>query len=402
MCFILTEPMPPAETLAQPSSTVTAKTRHFGRGHLVPLDGLRGVAILAVMASHLFAVDYQMQAFPVRLIGQILFWGLWGVDLFFVLSGFLITGILVDSLNSPHYFRNFYMRRVLRIFPLYYGVLLLLFALTPVMNIHWHGLQVPLLLYLQNSIRYLPRTDGMGKISLNHLWSLAVEEQFYLLWPLLVFLARTLGKVRTLALAGCASALVFRLLLTLLWQDGFSTHFNMLARCDALLLGGVLALLYRSTGWSVTLRWSRPLFFGTAGFLVLSLVEGSLVPFQSPLWTNALRSSIVALACGGLLVWSLRPGWFSRVCSGRVLRAFGKYSYGLYILHMIFLPLLSGFFRPLLLRLTGSKLIAVVGSAGVIVVMTSAAAWLSFHLYEKHFLRLKRFFEYDQPLHEPS
>jgi peptidoglycan/LPS O-acetylase OafA/YrhL len=379
-----------------PHAAGEPRTRHLGSGHLVPLDGLRGLAILAVMASHLFAVNYEVQARPVQIAGELLYWGQWGVDLFFVLSGFLITGILVDSLGQSHFFRTFYMRRVLRIFPLYYGVLFLLFALTPVLNIHWHGLRLPLLLYLQNGWRLQPLTELMGRnISLNHLWSLAIEEQFYLMWPLLVFMARTPRRVLIVAASGCVLALCFRLTLWGVWHNGFTTHFNVFARADALLLGGVLALIYRSGRWATVLRWCRPVFLAAALVLLISLLESGRLPFRSPFWAFAVRYSFVAIASGALLAWSLRAGVFSRMCSARVLRFFGKYSYGLYVLHMTFLPLLTRLIRPALFSLTGSKGVAVIGTALLVVAISSAAAWLSFQLYEKRFLRLKRYFEYE-------
>ncbi len=383
------------------SSGGEARSRHLGRGHLVPLDGLRGIAILAVMLSHLFAVNYEAQRLPMRLIGEIFFWGLWGVDLFFVLSGFLITGILVDSLNRPHFFRNFYMRRVLRIFPLYYGVLFLLFALTGVLHIHWHGLQLPLLLYLQNGWRTQPLTELMGvNISLNHLWSLAIEEQFYILWPLLIFLSRTPRRILWVALAGCALALAFRLTLWGVWHNGFTTHFNMFARSDTLLLGALLALAYRSSYWGALQRASRPVFVGTALLLIVSVAGANLWPFRSPFWPFAVHYSFVAVAAGALLTWSLRLGSFSRLCSSRFLRFFGKYSYGLYVLHMTFLPLLTRTIHSYFLALTGSKAIAVAGNAVCVIAISCAAAWISFHGYEKRFLRLKRYFEYQPQTQE--
>jgi peptidoglycan/LPS O-acetylase OafA/YrhL len=383
------------KTSAQPPPVGEAKTRHFGRGHLIPLDGLRGLAILAVMASHLFAVNYETASPPLRLVGRVFYWGIWGVDLFFVLSGFLITGILVDSLEGPNYFRNFYMRRVLRIFPLYYGILCLLFALTSVLAIQWHGLQVPLLLYLQNGWRLQPLTELLGRnISLNHLWSLAIEEQFYLVWPFAVFVARTPRRIMAVAITGCVLALCFRLTLWGVWRNGFTTHFNVFARGDALLLGAVLALLYRSDRWPNILRWSRPAFLALAALLIGSLVASGTWLFRSLYWPYAVHYSFVAMASGALLAWSLRAGVFSRLCSSHILRFFGKYSYGLYVLHMTFLPLLTRTIRPFLLHLCGNKAVAVVGTAILVVAISSGAAWLSFHLYEKRFLRLKRYFEY--------
>jgi peptidoglycan/LPS O-acetylase OafA/YrhL len=124
--------------------------RPAGRGHLLPLDGVRGLAILMVMGSHAFESNYEKGSRAIRWIGGILHYGNVGVDLFFVLSGFLITGILYDSLKDDGYFRKFYARRVLRIFPLYYGVLVVCFLLTRPLPLHWGAMGWLLVLYLQN------------------------------------------------------------------------------------------------------------------------------------------------------------------------------------------------------------------------------------------------------------
>src|SRR5271156_4679340 len=114
---------------------------------------------------------------------------LWsGVTLFFALSGFLITGILFDTLGSKRYFRTFFGRRVLRIFPLYYGVLLVLLLLTRPLHMDWHGQAYRLWTYTTN----IPFTHDWEEnpspyVNLIHFWSLAVEEQFYLIWPLVIF-----------------------------------------------------------------------------------------------------------------------------------------------------------------------------------------------------------------------
>lgn len=375
------------------------RTRHFGTGHLVPLDGLRGIAILAVMASHLFAVNYAGSSAPVRVLGRIFYYGWMGVDLFFVLSGFLITGILVDSREGAGYFRNFYMRRVLRIFPLYYGVLFLLLALTPVLGIQWHGIFVPLLLYLQNFQEFNRYTFSLSPdISLNHMWSLAIEEQFYLLWPLLVYVARTRRRVLVLALCLSAVALGLRVLLMAVWGNAYAAHHSMFARADSLLLGAALAMLFRDREmWPRVLRWAPWAFAGCAGLVLLSLGAGGVRVFASQYWVFCLRFSVVAVASAGLLAWSLRPGVVASVFSVRVLRFFGKYSYGLYVLHMTFLPLLSRVGRAALFALYPSKAFAVAGTAALVLLLSCAAAWLSFQLYEKPFLRLKRFFDYSAP-----
>lgn len=371
------------------------RTRHFGGGHLVPLDGVRGLAILAVMCSHLFAVNFAGSSLGIRLLGQVFYYGWMGVDLFFVLSGFLITGILLDSREDPGYFRKFYMRRVLRIFPLYYGVLFLLLALTPALGIQWHGIFIPLLLYLQNFQNYNQYTFVLAPgVTLNHLWSLAIEEQFYLLWPLLVFAARTRLRVMRLALVLSVAALLFRFALMFFWTNAYATHHNMFARADALLLGGVLAMMYRGPTWPRALSAGPWIFVACAGLVIASLLLPAWPVFASLYWIFCVRFSVVAFASCGLLLWSLRPGLVLRVFSLRTLRWFGKYSYGLYVLHLIFLPFLSRVSRDALFSVFHSKAIAVAGTALFVLALSSLAAWLSFQLYEKHFLRLKRYFDY--------
>src|ERR1700761_6059162 len=215
--------------------------------HLPALDGVRGLAILLVMGSHFFAGT--PHNLPERMARSLLAFGATGVDLFFVLSGFLITGILYDSLQEERFFRKFYARRALRILPLYYGVIAAYAVVGMVQHRSSHGELLSLTCYLQNtSLIAAPIFYYSAPLflPLGHFWSLAIEEQFYLVWPLLVFLLRT----RTRLLILCASLILLCPILRFFaWSHGapyFDVHANTLYRADSLVIGGALSLLLRS------------------------------------------------------------------------------------------------------------------------------------------------------------
>lgn len=370
------------------------------RGHLKPLDGVRGLAVLMVVCSHAFESNYEAGGFWVRLVGRTFYFGFFGVDLFFVLSGFLITGILFDSLQDPGYFRKFYARRMLRIFPLYYGVLLVMFALTPALHLVWGRMGWLLIFYLQNlePQRIMTFSPGAG-VGLYHFWSLAIEEQFYLVWPAVVFLVR--GKRRLLAstLAGSAAALILRVLLLASGVSGFLIHATTITRADSLLVGGALALLFRSRHWLKVQQFAPWALAAATATIILGVLK--LEPWLKPhpmlysFWTGGLRYSVLAFGFACLIAWSLRPHSACKWLFERQSLCFlGKYSYGIYVLHVLVLGVVLLPLRASLLHWTGSKMMAVMGSGILSLAAAVVAAYVSFHLFEKQFLRLKHRFDY--------
>src|SRR4051794_24796932 len=227
-------------------STVSAAA---GRSHWPALDGLRGTAILAVLVCHYSALLPQSPAVGTLQIG----WA--GVDLFFVISGFLITGILLDARGTPNYFRNFYARRVLRIFPLYYGILAvtLLSMLAVRLATAPHGdaglrqlwaAQPWLWTFTVNFWMPLQPTWNRWAEIVIPLWSLSVEEQFYLVWPLVVWRSSDRALIRT-CLAVMVGVLFLRLVLTAIRVDWFALYTMTPTRADALAAGALVAVLLR-------------------------------------------------------------------------------------------------------------------------------------------------------------
>ncbi|HYR08570.1 MAG TPA: acyltransferase [Longimicrobium sp.] len=369
------------------------------RAHVPALDGLRGCAILGVLLLHLTSALGTPAGAPARLVKQVFGIGWTGVDLFFVLSGFLITGILADARDTPHRFRTFYMRRALRILPLYYAFVLLLFVVPPLVGAHAYTTgvadQLPYWLYLQN-FRPLPNQalDFAG-----HLWSLAIEEQFYLVWPLVVF---TLS--RTNALRVCAAcllgALAYRVGSVLAGADLHHVYFQTPARLDGLALGGAIALISRAGGGPGRLRrMATPVLAVSAAVLAGAALHPSGFD-PGGAYMVSVGYTALAFFFGAVLVLALDagPARLPRLLSSHVLRFFGRYSYGLYVVHV---PLLT------LARLAGVSPDAFAGTRrelpgllGYTLLMGAAcvlAALASWHLYEKHFLKLKARFTYRAP-----
>lgn len=366
-------------------------------GHLPALDGVRGSAILGVMLYHMTVFT------PLTTVDRafltVIDWGGYGVDLFFVLSGFLITGILYDAKRDPHYFRNFYARRTLRIFPLYYAVVFFSLVILPhIPNPKAArfgtiaGDEVWYWTYLSNfciAARGLWR-HGILDVS----WSLAIEEQFYLLWPAVVYACS--GKtLRRICLGLIAAAIAFRTATVFAHANPIATIILTPSKLDALAVGALIAVTVRETG---VLRWvgmaRYVLWIAGAAFITIFMAGGWK-------WDGRLMLCVgytaLAACYGSLLLLAIAAAPSSpvaRVFSSRLLRTFGRYSYAMYLFH---LPLRAAIrdtaYGPgRFPTLFGSQLPGQLLFYPLAIAVTLGAAILSWHLYEKHFLKLKRYF----------
>ncbi len=367
------------------------------RKYMPELDGLRAIAIILVVWHNVTAGRYTGDFFW-RLVNLLSNAGWVGVQLFFVLSGFLITGILLDEEKSPGQLRNFYMRRVLRIFPLYYAVLCIAFVLVPALNIAPPWLQDDMrdqFWYWTFLVNWSAPLLGDGQ-ALGHFWSLAVEEQFYLLWPLCV-LVLSRRKLVVLGAFFVVSALLIRSALIAYdaeFAEAAAYKFTI-ARWDALAIGALLALWVRDDAWwRLWLRYSR--FVGVAAAIYIVMYAGlnrNFAPVAPSL--GAFNQTAVALLFGAVLLvslhWNENPAThWQRFLSHPIMRSIGKYSYAIYVFHLPIRYLVSPLWNKWLTPTVGP--LQVSAQALTIFLIAYAAAVISWICLEQPCLRLKRFF----------
>jgi peptidoglycan/LPS O-acetylase OafA/YrhL len=331
-------------------------------------------------------------------------YGSYGVELFFILSGFLITGILYDARNKPHYFRNFFMRRILRIFPLYYGVLALVFFVAPLIPL----LRAPTLEYLVDRQAwawlyavnfYIAKNGEWSFYYLNHFWSLAIEEHFYLFWPLVVFvLARRPWALIAVSLAISLGAMLARLIGSLEGLSWWTTYVLTPFRLDGLALGAFLAVTARQPGGLEGLVRVLPRVVAlVGGLLAFTFIWTLPVSRQGLELVLPVRAMLIIILLACLLVWALiaqERSATSRFFCSRSMVFLGTYSYGLYVYHhFISFCLISNRTELELARWLGSHTAAVALQATLGASVSLALAYLSYELFEKRFLGLKRLFE---------
>ena len=367
--------------------------------HKPELDGIRGIAILAVLASH---------SMLLQVFGPTPFWdflrhalipGWAGVDLFFALSGFLITGILLRTKASPNYFQSFYWRRILRIFPIYYMTLIFLLGVGHFSHFFHATLpsspayRASYFFFMQNmpvfARGYLPSIPLLGPY-----WSLAVEEQFYLLWPFVILKASEKSVMR-FCVAGLIVAPILRIALV---HFVFRTNFELVelptSRMDGL-LGGAFCSLYMHTHRKlVPLRWIvAATTCGALTIACIALKTSGRELIETGKYMNTFGVSGFALLSSALLALSqYHFRWLQRPLCFAWLRALGRYSYGMYIYHAF---VYVGLRYALIRIMHGIKPLSSVAALMFVafcMLATVGMAKASFDLFEIRFLALKRYF----------
>ena len=344
------------------------------------LDAVRGLAVLLVLL-------HNTNVYPAWHLGFISDNGWMGVDLFFVLSGFLITGILLDTKQSEAYFKNFYARRCLRIWPLYYSALLFMFVIVPILRpseapVIFAARSSPwwaYLVYLQNFLIPVP-TMATGLLGVT--WSLAIEEQFYLCWPLVVRFC-TESQLRKIAILVICISPALRFYLSL---HGVNIYSNTFCRLDGLMAGALLAIVIRSTSFS-------PSKFISRAWIVL-LVAAPLALVIETFHARWVGFSVIVAASISFVYLALfsTQRWLRAVLTNRFLVYTGTISYGIYVLEKIPMDVAKT------LHLERHPFLAL----PVTIAATYALATLSWRLLEKPFLALRRFFEAKTASPEPA
>jgi peptidoglycan/LPS O-acetylase OafA/YrhL len=340
--------------------------RSEGSPYFAALDRLRAVAILAVIAYH---ASNHLKWSP---FSTAVSYGWCGVDLFFVISGFLITGILLRSRSEEGYFFNFYMRRVLRIWPLYFAFLFVMLVALPIAvpsamteSLHSARPAWAFPLFLQNLLIHRKIVGPLGVT-----WSLAIEEQFYMLWPLFVWKFSRV-TLKRLLYAVLVIEPVLRVLLSR-FAPSLGQYTHTLTRLDGLAVGCLLALLAESFDISIWRRRALQIGIPALGVVALS---GA---FQY----RPLLFSAVAVAMGAVVAFSVT---LTALPCGGFLQYTGRISYGLYLIHLLAFDL----FDSAKMR---STLHGNVGYLIVSLLLTYALASVSFYVYETPINSLKRFF----------
>jgi peptidoglycan/LPS O-acetylase OafA/YrhL len=356
---------------------------------IIELDGLRGIAILLIFFYHsrhfLEVLDFE----GANILNSILQTMWIGVDVFFVLSGFLITRILLLTKNKKSYFKNFYIRRTLRIFPPYFLLLSVSLVIGKLLDLgswpdfKWH---------YEHQIWYWTYMANWKQIALGHsqsirlfihLWSLAIEEQFYLIWPLIIYFLSE-KKMLKIFMGLITMSFFYRFYYHFQSSSTYATYINTFARFDTFVFGALLAFSF-TRGEKIFLRGKYIIFIAALISLLFLLLQGSS---YYPAFSNSLGLLLIALIPFLLIYYCLKGSkHISFTFRNQLLVSLGKYSYAFYLFHWPIMRLMQyyklsfgdGFVDYLLLTLFSF-------------ILSFIFSLLSWGFVERPFLKMKQYY----------
>ncbi|MBL7768554.1 MAG: acyltransferase [Flavipsychrobacter sp.] len=342
--------------------------------HYKELDGIRAIAALMVMFFHFF-IDIQSDNWLLLAIQKISIVGQTGVSLFFVLSGFLISRILLNTKNDDSYFVNFYVRRSLRIFPLYFFFLVLFyFILPPLENkaIPPFSQQVYFWTYLQN----LALTFNWNFAGPGHFWSLAVEEHFYLFWPFVIYFLNQ-HQIKRAVLIMIILACITRFVLL---QNNLEVFYFTFSRMDELSVGALLAILERE-GKLIAANAYKLLISFIAVFIptVIIWIVSSGMAIDAIQIIKFVLLSFAFFSIIGFVISVKENHWLKNALKNIFLSYTGKISYGLYVYHPVCFYFIQTYF----------PIDSILVSMLVSFAFSYLVAGFSYRFFESRFLVLK-------------
>jgi peptidoglycan/LPS O-acetylase OafA/YrhL len=361
--------------------------------HYPGLDGLRGLAILLVIPCNANVVSPVISG-PFRSLTVLIDRGWIGVQLFFVLSGFLITEQLYTTRHVSNYFSGFYARRILRIFPLFFGAVALGLVLMPLLGGRsYTGSEIPTWI-LWFGLMFINWTEplGQGIPGFPQFWSLAVEEQFYAVWP---FVVRAFAsRLFTVAIVLAVLSLAIRVFMRLIGMMPAMVYMWTMCRMDALAFGAIAAVVVQR--WRV--KKTMPTVWPWLGSALVVALGGALCTrlYASDTWpTQTVGYTCLGVAFMLLLLGVVANDISSRrvrglaVLRSRFIGSVGRYSYGMYVVHMFFVIFAAEWLNRIAAPFGDARMLI---CALVVIALSYATGFLTYHVYEKHFLRLGRRF----------
>jgi peptidoglycan/LPS O-acetylase OafA/YrhL len=358
--------------------------------HIQSLDGLRGIAILLVILYHYLP---RSAGNPASILAGL---GWSGVDLFFVLSGFLITGILFDTRAASARFSAFYARRALRLLPLYCLAIAVVLIGTHFLRGYRTWMDIPLFFYCANIVVVMPHANAIFPpyFDVRHFWSLALEEQFYSIWPFIVFFVPRRETLVRICFGGIAFALILRIILAATGVSMWVANTQLPTRMDSLLVGALIALGVRGPSPE---KWLDRILLRRIIVATALAIGGVIAMARTLFWMSVPMSTLGYTLLAGfyasVLAIALIPGTVAnRIGSNAALRFFGKYSYGLYVWHYLFIPVFSqwpGWFRGHIHPNLAADALCMMALLAIFTGMAFSSYWL----FEFHFLRLKSRFK---------